>query len=304
VTPIDRMHVIPSASGRWGDTTRQQHRVPPRPLRAGMARVALAVAVVTFVATVVVADDATAHRAPSVTADPIRLAPGERLRVYVAGDSNAFILGLAMRWWGEDNGIDVAVSGWFGCAVVTGGEFRYTHVQGVTSAKCDAWVADRTMEIERFKPHVVVVLHGLGDVLDRKLPGSGVWQHIGMPDYDAVARAGIERMTDLFLDHHARVLWVAYPHVRTGILDGVPPARDHPESDPMRMDRWNTIARQVVARRPGAQMLELGRHMRRWPDGELDQDFRLDGIHPNPDVVDDLAGWMGQQVVRLLYEIP
>jgi hypothetical protein len=66
------------------------------------------------------------------------------------------------------------------------------------------------------------------------------------------------------------------------------------------MDRYNTLVRQVVAARPGAEMMELSRQMRLWPGGELDQDFRLDGIHPDPDVADDLAAWIGDQVLRLV----
>ncbi|MEA3054717.1 MAG: hypothetical protein QOD30_149, partial [Actinomycetota bacterium] len=150
------------------------------------------------------------------------------------------------------------------------------------------------------RPHVVVVLHGSFDVLDRKLLGSDEWQHVGMPEYDLIATEAIGRMTDLFLGGGARVLWAAYPHVRTGIVDGQLPAHDHPESDPFRMDRFNTLAREVVAARPGAQMLELERQLQAWPGGELDRSRRLDGLHPDPDQVPTLAAWIGDQVLRLL----
>jgi hypothetical protein len=234
------------------------------------------------------------------TADPIEVAPGERLRVYVAGDSNAYILGGALIEWGADHGIDVWASGWFGCEVVTGGSFRYAGRVEPTSPKCNGWERDRAAEIAVIKPHVVVVVHGSFDVLDRKLPGTDEWVHVGMPAYDARTKDAIARMVDLFLDGGARVLWAAYPHIRTGVLDGVPPVRDFPETDGARMDRFNTLARQVVAARPGAHMLELQRRMQAWPGGEMDPERRLDGIHPDPDQVPALAAWMGDQVLGLL----
>jgi hypothetical protein len=238
---------------------------------------------------------------PVRTAAPIALAPGERLRVYEAGDSNAYILGTALIEWGKAHGVDVWASGWFGCEVVTGGQFRYAGRAERTTEKCDSWPEVRAREIAAIKPHVVLVLHGSFDVLDRRLAGSDRWQHVGMPAYDAVAKAAIGRMVDLFLDGGARVLWAVYPHVRTGIVDGRLPAHDYPESDPYRMDRFNTLARPVVAGRRGAQMLELERQLQAWPGGELDRSRRLDGLHPDPDQVPALASWIGEQVLGLLH---
>jgi peptidoglycan/LPS O-acetylase OafA/YrhL/lysophospholipase L1-like esterase len=237
---------------------------------------------------------------PVRTKAPIDVAPGERLRVYVAGDSNAYILGQQLITWGADHGVDVWASGWFGCEVVTGGEFRYAGRVEPTSPKCDAWPVDRAAEIAAIHPHIVIVLHGSFDVLDRRLPGLDGWVHVGVPAYDSVAKQAIGQMVDLFLDNGAHVLWAAYPWIRTGVIDGIPPARDFPEADAARMDRFNTLARQVVASRPGAAMLELQRRMRTWPKGELDPDHRLDGLHPNPDEVPTLAEWIGDQALALV----
>jgi peptidoglycan/LPS O-acetylase OafA/YrhL len=251
-------------------------------------------------ATVLASSTSHLRLAPVRTAAPITLAPGERLRVYVAGDSNAYILGGAMIDWGKSHGVDVWASGWFGCAVVTGGQFRYAGRAEPTTKKCDSWPEVRAREIAELRPHIVIVVHGSFDVLDRRLAGSDQWQHVGMPAYDTVAKDAIARMVDLFLDGGARVLWAAYPHVRTGVVDGQLPAHDHPESDPSRMDRFNTLARQVVAARPGAQMLELERQLQAWPGGELDRTRRLDGLHPDPDQVPALAAWMGEQALALV----
>jgi hypothetical protein len=237
---------------------------------------------------------------PVRTAAPVTLSPGERLRVYVAGDSNAYILGGALIRWGTAHGVDVWASGWFGCEVVTGGDFRYAGRVEPTSTKCNSWQHDRAEEVATLRPHVVVVLHGSFDVLDRRLPGSTEWQHVGMPAYDARTAQAIATMVDLFRANGAHVLWAAYPHIRTGVVDGIAPPDDFPESEPFRMDRFNTLARHVVATRPGAEMLELERRMQAWPGGELSHDHRLDGIHPDPDQVPALAAWIGDQVLALL----
>ena len=237
---------------------------------------------------------------PVETAAPIELAPGERLRVYVAGDSNAYILGHHLQVWSEGKPVDVWSSGWFGCPLVPGGEFRWADRTVETDASCNAWAERRAFEVSEIKPHIAVVISGSFDVLDRRLPGRDDWQHVGEPAYDALVEEQVATLTDLFRFGGARVLWAAYPHSRTGVIEGVVPSEPYPEWDPARMDRYNTLVRQVVAARPGAEMMELSRQMRLWPGGELDQDFRLDGIHPDPDVADDLAAWIGDQVLRLV----
>jgi peptidoglycan/LPS O-acetylase OafA/YrhL len=224
-------------------------------------------------------------------------APGEPLRIYVAGDSNAYILGLKMADWGAQHNVKVWTSGWFACHIVPGGTYRWAGEPKHTEDKCNRWRETRAHEIEVIKPHVVVIMYGSFDMLDRRWDGSDEWTHIGRPDFDLALRTNIADMTDLLGAGGARVIWATYPRVRTGVRDGVRPAHDYPEFDEMRVDRLNTFIREAVAQRPFAGMLELRRYMQSWPKGELDPVKRPDGLHPNDFEAINIAEWIAEQVV-------
>ena len=230
---------------------------------------------------------------------PIQRAPGEPLRVYVAGDSNAFILGLRMMRWGETRNVQVWASGWFACHIVPGGTYRWAGEPKHTEEQCNSWEQTRAAEIQRIRPHVVLIMYGSFDLLDRKWDGSDEWTHIGRPDFDAALRENIGKMTDVLGMTGARVVWTTYPRTRTGVIDGVPPVKDFPETDAYRVDRLNTFIREAVARRPFAEVLDLRRYMQAWPNGELDPVKRPDGIHPNELEAIVIGEWLGDQVVRI-----
>jgi len=234
---------------------------------------------------------------PGVHIAPVPRAPGERLRVYVAGDSNAFVLGLKMLRWGERNGADVWASGWFACHIVPGGTYRWAGQPKHTEDKCNNWKETRAREIATIQPHVVLVIYGSFDLLDRRWDGSDEWTHIGRPDFDRLLKQNIEEMTDLLAAGGARVIWATYPRTRTGVIDGVPPPRDFPEVDEYRVARLNTFIREVTAARPFAGVIDLRRYMQAWPNGELDPERRPDGIHPSDHEAVNIAEWAAQQLM-------
>jgi hypothetical protein len=225
-------------------------------------------------------------------------APGEALRVYVAGDSNAFILGTKMQRWGAQHGVQVWASGWFACHIVPGGTYRWAGQPKHTESKCNDWQAQRTADIAAIRPHVVLVIFGSFDLLDRQWDGSDTWTHIGRPDFDQRLKDAIEEMTDVLAAGGARVLWATYPRTRTGVIDGVRPPTDYPEVASYRVDRLNTFIRTAAAARPFAGVIDLRRHLQTtWPEGELDPERRPDGIHPSETEAAKLAAWMGDQIV-------
>ena len=307
------------------------HRLLEEPIRTGrrltpsVARVSFAAAAVLVVAGAVAVTQPRGERdelAVALTAGPPELVaptstsstssttsttlapqehrpwlPGERLQVYVAGDSNAFGLGVALAKWSTDRGIDIWTSGWFACHLVRGGEYRYAGEPKATDPKCNGWVEKRAEELAEIRPHVTLVLYGSFDVLDRRLPGSSRWRHIGQPGYDRLVEREIERLTDLALAAGSRVMWATYPALRTGTVEGVPPTRRHPENDPARVERLNELIREVVASRPGTAVLEYRRRLQEWPGGELDPERRPDGVHPKWEELRELAAWVGPQLV-------
>jgi peptidoglycan/LPS O-acetylase OafA/YrhL len=236
----------------------------------------------------------------STTAPPSpfrAVVPGERVRVYVAGDSNALAVGLELATWGQDHGVDVWTSGWLGCHLVTGGEYRYAGESAPTTDKCNGWREERRHEIADVGPHVVFVITGSFDVLDRRLPERDFWQHIGEPAFDALLRDEVARLAGIAIEAGSRVVWATHPAIRTGTVDGVPPKASHPEHDVARIDRLNRLVAEVLAGRGGVSMLDLRGHMAGWPGGELDPQRRPDGIHPGSAVLPDLAAWIGPQLV-------
>jgi peptidoglycan/LPS O-acetylase OafA/YrhL len=234
------------------------------------------------------------------TPSTVPRAPGEKLRVYVAGDSHAFILGVNLLHWGETHGVEVWTSGWFACHIVPGGTYRWAGVPKHTEDKCNGWRTDRASEIAKIKPHIVLIIYGAFDMLDRKWDGSDTWTHIGNPDFDEKLDENISFMTDMSGYGGAHVVWAIYPRVRTGFKDGIPPSHDFPESSEARVDRLNTLIREEVARRSSfAEVLELRRHMMTWPGGELDRSRRPDGLHPSKDEAVRLASWIGDQLLEI-----
>ena len=240
----------------------------------------------------------TGEPGPGVFTTPVPRAPGEPLRVYVAGDSNAYILGMKMQKWGVQHGVEVWASGWFACHIVPGGTYRWAGQPKHTEPKCNDWQLQRAADIAAIRPHVVLVIFGSFDLLDRQWDGSDTWTHIGEPDFDQRLKDNIEAMTDLLAQGGARVLWATYPRTRTGVIDGVAPPTDFPEVASYRVDRLNTFIRAATAARPFAGVIYLRRHLQTtWPNGELDPAMRPDGIHPTEAEAVKIAAWIGDQIV-------
>jgi lysophospholipase L1-like esterase len=217
--------------------------------------------------------------------------------VYVAGDSNAFILGHKLQRWGATRNVDVWASGWFACHIVPGGTYRWAGEPKHTEPQCNGWAETRAQEIRSIDPDVVLVLYGSFDLLDRQWDGSDEWTHVGLPDFDVALRENIAEMTDILGAGGARVLWTTHPRVRTGVRDGIKPAVDFPEFAEHRVDRLNTFIRESVAARRFADIVELRRYMQAWPNGELDEVKRPDGIHPNDEEAITIAAWLGERVL-------
>jgi hypothetical protein len=199
--------------------------------------------------------------------------------------------------WGKDHDMNVWTSGWFACHIVPGGTYRWAGTPKHTEDKCNNWPETRAAEIAKIKPHIVLIIYGSFDLLDRQWDGSNDWTHVGRPDFDRLLDKYIAQMTDMSGFGGARVVWATYPRTRTGVHDGIMPAKDWPETAGYRVDRLNTLIREAVSVRPFAEILELRRYMQAWPNGELDPVKRPDGIHPNDEEAVSLSSWIGEQLL-------
>jgi peptidoglycan/LPS O-acetylase OafA/YrhL len=236
--------------------------------------------------------------APPPRPAPPPLTPGQRPRVLIAGDSSAFELGVGLARWGDDSGtLKVWDSGKFGCGVLQGGLIRFTY-EVLPTTECKSWPDFWGADLVNIRPHIVLVMVNVWDVADRLLPGDSKWRHPGDPKYDELLRQGIAADIDLLSSQGATVAWVLSPYIQPG-LDR--PGGPWPEGSHKRMDRLNTIIREVVSTRwDRSVVVDMQGHMRARPQGELDWSERPDGNHFSDDASYAMAqSWLGQTVTAL-----
>ena len=291
------------ASTRWLEEpvrARRRFILPSRAVVAasgGVVAVALALVVV-GVAVPSRAPGADLSRSSAAATPPaplltqpasLRSAPAEPLRVYVVGDSVALRLGLHLQTWGVADGrMRVWAGGWLACAAARGGTYRYAGVAKRMEDRCNQWSTIRAQELEQIDPHVVVVSYGVFDVLDRRLPGSSTWQHVGQPAYDDYVRSELASLQELLQSRGARVAWLTSPYIQTGGDEsGRRPPKPFPEWDHARMDRFNELVTTVASTSPTSTVVDLRTRPVPQPDG----------IHPSIEGADELAAWIGPQLL-------
>jgi lysophospholipase L1-like esterase len=177
-------------------------------------------------------------------------------RVLIVGDSAVNTFGPGVQAWASFLGIaEVYAHGWLACPVTVGGSTRWN--DGVVAEipdYCDRPEL-RRQEVEELRPDLVVIYTGMWEVVDRKLPGSDEWVHIGDPVMDAEIERQLTAFTDIHLSTGARVLWVLQPPVRNSIYARLPGPLA--EEDPARMERLNELIRGIAARRPNVWTLDM-----------------------------------------------
>jgi hypothetical protein len=128
---------------------------------------------------------------------------------------------------------------------------------------------------------------------------------LGDEEIDANLRREMRSALDLFAESDALVVWLTHPAIATRVRgSGKLPKEPFPESDPERMERFNQTVRKMAASRPGkVHVLDLQAYMRGLPGGEMDPDYRRDGVHLTPmgsaRVVKD---WLAAELLRVYRE--
>ncbi len=235
---------------------------------------------------------ATAPMAPKVA-----LPPGAPPRVLIFGDSAALTLGDGLVKWAPATGkLQVWDAGKLGCPVGRGGAIRYLGQVIDDYGYCD-WTTTLPQEISAIQPQIILVLFGTWDVSDRLIPGDTRWRAIGDPVYDKWLRGQISDAIDAMTAQGATVVWLTSPYIQDGIDSGA--KGSFPEESRTRMDELNQMIREVVATKPRAQMLDLQRHMRTLPEGEMSLADRPDGIHWAKPAALALAPWLGNSLVNI-----
>ncbi|WP_137148421.1 acyltransferase family protein [Mycolicibacterium sp. CR10] len=234
--------------------------------------------------------DSAALIAPEIpveVAAPVRpRAPGDT-RVAVFGDSIAWTL---MRYLPQTPGLDFADYTTIGCGIARGGPYEYVGQELDQKPECDAWPSRWAQRISHERPDVVLLIVGRWEVVDRM--NEGDWTHIGEPAYDAYLRGELNRALDILGSTGARIVVTTEPYNRRAEK---PDGSLYPEDQPKRVERWNTLVRNVVAERPNASVLDLNKKLSPGGYYQVKVDgirMRSDGVHPTPEAVEWLTPWL------------
>ena len=214
-------------------------------------------------------------------------------RVAVFGDSVAWTL---MRYLPPTPGLTFANYTTIGCGVARGGPYRYTGQTLNQKPECDDWPARWSQRINHDRPDVVLLIIGRWEVVDRVNEGN--WTHIGDDAYDAYLRGELQRALDIVTSTGARVVVTTEPYNRRAEK---PDGSLYPEDQPIRADRWNTLLRSVIGKRPDVTVLDLNKKM--CPNGYYTSKvdgikMRMDGVHPTPEAVKWLTPWLTDALKR------
>ena len=236
--------------------------------------------------------------------EPAEILPGSRLAIFL-GDSTMLNTAIGLTRHGletEDSVLPVSGMGGLGCSIARGGQRRSLGEVGTSEPHCEEWatrIPAAAATVRDTYGHADLAILGTGpwDVADRLLSGDDTWRSPGDPVYDAHLRSEIAAATDAFLAEGLPVVWLTTPYLDIGKLMQPPPPEPFPESDPARVDRLNSIIREVAAEREGVAVVDLGGYLDDLPDGE-DERLRPDGVHLERDSAEEVAGeWLSAAIV-------
>jgi hypothetical protein len=220
----------------------------------------------------------------------------DALRVMVVGDSVSWFVGRGLERWGrEQGGLLVWNTGTLGCGVARGGEIVLSTGPEPVEPVCNAWEERWTSQLEDFDPDVVVVLTGLWDLADRKLPEWDDFHHVGEPVADDFLVAEYRAAHELLSSRGAGVVWLTAPCYADRILPG--PLADTNALRPERT-RWfdDEVLPRFAAATPAVELVDLAGFV--CPDGVFTQEFgglegvRPDGVHFSDDAAALIAEWL------------
>ena len=232
---------------------------------------------------------------PSATAAAEPAVPGRRdgpVRVLVVGDSVAMTLAAAL---GPSPDVTVLNGGVLGCGLLESGRYRYAGAVDATPPQC-AGTPQRWARVARaHSADVVAVLVGRWEVMDREIDGR--WTHVGNPEYEQELRGRLDDALRAVAATGARPVLLTAPYSRRVER---PDGGLWPEDTVERVDRWNSLVRQVAAeQRPAVPVIDLNR--RTAPEGHYTEEvegvrLRYDGLHISRPAGRWLAPWLLRQL--------
>jgi len=241
-----------------------------------------------------VAREVTSTLPPATSPKPTLPPLSPSYRVAVLGDSVAQSIARGLGPVSYQSGLAISDDSILGCGVTPSGPSRLAGVEHPLGSDCVVWEQTWTGRVQRDRPQVVVVQLGRHEVLDRQRDGR--WTNILEADFAAYVAEQVDHSLDVAGRAGGAVAMLTAPYYRGSER---PDGGQWPENDPARVDRFNDILRQSVARHPGVVLVDLG--LRTNPAGRFASTvegvpMRVDGVHYTGQACAWFAPWLVPQL--------
>jgi peptidoglycan/LPS O-acetylase OafA/YrhL len=232
------------------------------------------------------------------TFGPVSTAPtpagADPVRIAVAGDSTAVVLGNALQRYQSRHPEEISVLplGQIACTVTIVARSRhYRGEAGSDMTSCNHWPETTPPAIRDFRPDVSIVVIGMMEQADQQLAGSDEWHNLMEPAWRARQMEDFGRLADAMAASGAPVWWADVPYMK--FQEPLPWVSDAPE----RTDMLNRMFRDLDDEREDVQILDYAPHVGR-QDGTIDLSRRPDGLHLTDSAADDLvAEWLVPRIL-------
>lgn len=217
-------------------------------------------------------------------------------KVMIVGDSMSWFIGRAL----EERSAEVGdLWAWntavYGCGIGRGGEIRVAWGDQPTLDSCNTWADRWAAQVNEFDPDVVVMLTGLWDFTDRRMPQWDGYRSVGDPEYDEWLLSEYEAAVDVLSAGDGHIIWLTTPcaeDLRGGVLTGTAAWDDD------RLAHHNEVLLpELAARRDEVSLFDL--QALACPNGAYTdtlggfENARRDGAHFS----DGAARWLVDQMV-------
>ncbi len=238
-------------------------------------------------------DPAVPATMPAVADEPVVPVPS----LGFFGDSVALSIAYPVAAWALSSGQATFEGGdaELGCGIGRGGKQEAFGVAERT-AVCDAWPDRWGRFVDEKDIDLAVVQTAQWELVPRMIPGDDQWRVIGDPVYDTFLRNELLLATDTLARDGAVVVWLTVPYYSEAGDESLPePMRESHARE--RVDRLNTMVREVVAARPDtARLVDLAG----WMSDKIDDaSLRKDGAHFNSSGADRVTtDFLAPELVR------
>ena len=218
--------------------------------------------------------------------------------VAFVGDSLAENLAAGLAEAGPLRGLAVFDDAISGCGVTRSGDFLLSGIRYPLSPACGAWSDTWTEDLRRDRPKIVAIQVGRHEVLDRLYMGR--WTSILEAPYRAYVRGELELAIRIARAQGAKVVLLTVPKFSRPPR---PTGLHWQENDPVRVDRFNEVLRELAAADRTLTLIDLGARTSpgtSYVDVVDGVDLRSDGVHYSTAGVEWIGPWLLPQLTALL----